>query len=143
MVDIINTILQGVQIATLIALIIYVKKTWDMAVSTEKSAKVSERTLDEIKKTRDQEIAPYVVVYFDFKDHEMYLIVENIGKGLARDFKVEFKPKLQNTRGNEINNISMIRDGIASIPPKYKIKTFFDMSFSYFDNELPLNIKLR
>ncbi|MDO9044815.1 MAG: hypothetical protein Q7U35_05845 [Methanobacteriaceae archaeon] len=55
--DLIDIILVGVQIATLIALITYVKKTWDMAVSTEKSAKVSEKTLDEIKETRDQEVA--------------------------------------------------------------------------------------
>lgn len=123
--DLIDIILVGVQIATLVALIIYVKKTWDMAVSTEKSAKVSEKTLEEMKETRDQEAAPYVVAYFDFKDHEIDLVVENVGKGLARDIKIEFEPKLQNSDGEGINDLSLIKDGIGSIPPNYKIKTFF------------------
>lgn len=143
MVDIIDIILATVQILTLIALILYVKKTWDMAVSTEKSAKASDKTLDEMKETRDQESAPYIVVYFDFQGSEIYLVVENVGKGLAMDINFEFEPKLQNTYGEEINEMSMIKEGIGSVPPKYKIRTFFDMTFSYFDKDLPLKYKVK
>ena len=123
--DWIDLILAGVQIFTLIALVIYVKKTWDMADSTEKS-------VNEMKEARDQESAPYVLVYFDFCDHEMYLVVENAGKGLAKDVSFDFEPSLVNSRGTKISELSLLKDGIGSIPPKYQIRHFFDMSPSYF-----------
>jgi hypothetical protein len=143
--DIIDIALAFVQIATLIALIIYVKKTWDMAVSTEKSAKVSENTLQEMKEARDQEIAPHIVVYFDYEKHIIDLVVKNIGKTSGKNVKFEFNPRLVNSSGEEIGNISLIKDGIGSIPPGYEIRTFFDTSFQYLSNEeLPLcyNVKI-
>lgn len=134
--DLIDIILAVVQIFTLIALVLYVKKTWDMADSTEKS-------VNEMKETRDQESAPYVLVYFDFHGHEMYLIVENVGKGLAKDVSFDFEPSLVNSRGNKISELSLLKDGIGSIPPNYKIRHFFDMSFNYFENNLPLKYRVK
>lgn len=134
--DWIDFILAGVQIFTLIALVIYVKKTWDMADSTEKS-------VNEMKEARDQESAPYVLVYFDFCDHEMYLVVENAGKGLAKDVSFDFEPSLVNSRGTKISELSLLKDGIGSIPPKYQIRHFFDMSFSYFEKNLPIKYKVK
>lgn len=96
-----------------------------------------------MKDNRDQEIAPYVVAYFDFQGHEIYFIVENVGKSLANNVKIEFQPGLENSRGNGISKISLIKDGVSSIPPKYKIKTFFDMSPSYFEKKLPLKYKVK
>ncbi len=139
-----NNILAGVQILTLIALIIYVVKTWQMASATKNYAKTTEKTLDEMKETRVQESAPYVVVYFDFIGHEIYLVVENVGKGLAKDVKIEFRPELENTgQGKKINDTPMIKDGIGSIPPNYKIRHFFDMSFAYYEKKLPLEYKVK
>lgn len=133
--DWIDIVLAGIQILTLIALVIYVKKTWDMADSTEKS-------VNEMKEARDQENAPYVLVYFDFRDHEMYLIVENAGNGLAKDVSFDFEPSLVNSRG-KISELSLLKDGISSIPPKYQIRHFFDMSPSYFDKNLPLKYRVK
>lgn len=139
--DGLDIILMSIQILTLIALIIYVKKTWDMAVSTEKSAKTSEKTLQEMKETRDQEIAPYIVSYFEFKDHDLYLVVENVGKGLAKDVKFEFNPELQTDY--DISNTPLIRDGLPSMPPKYKVKTFFNDIPTYLNSELPLKYDVK
>ncbi|AIS30988.1 hypothetical protein [Methanobacterium formicicum] len=134
--DIIDIILAIIQIFTLIFLIIYVWKTYDMAVSTEKSAEVSKLTLQEMKETRDQEIAPYVVAYFEFENQTINLVIENVGKGLAKNVKIEFDPKLVNSfPDHDINDVAFIKEGIGSMPPNYKIETFFDSAIDYYGNE--------
>jgi hypothetical protein len=136
--DWLDIILAIVQIFTLIVLVIYVKKTWDMAVSTEDSANVSKLTLQEMKDTRDQENSPYIVAYFEFSEYEIYLVIENVGKGLANNIKIEFDPELNNSiRGIKINEIPLIKEGIGSMPPNYKIKTFFDGTVKYFNGDFP------
>ena len=140
--EIMENLLLGIQILTLIALIVYVIKTWHIASATKESARVSQNMLEEMKITRDQESAPYVVAYFDMpvKNWLIYLIVKNIGKTVAKNVKLEFEPKLKNSRGEDINNIPLIKEGIGSIPPGYEIKTFFDTTINYLNNdEYPLN----
>lgn len=129
--DIFLAIIQGF---TLIFLVMYVKKTWDMAVATEKSVDVSKLTLQEMKATRDQEISPYVVAYFEFIGHDIYLIIENVGKGLAKNVNCDIKPELKSNKIKSNDNLSFIKDGIASMPPKYKIKTLFDTSIAFSKN---------
>lgn len=63
--DTIDYLLFAIQVITLIGLYIYVYKTWYIAVANEKSAQISERVLSEMQATREQEIEPYVVAYFD------------------------------------------------------------------------------
>lgn len=133
--DIMDIILAIIQVFTILFLFIYVWKTYDMAVSTEKSAEVSKLTLQEMKETRDQENAPYVVAYFEFDNHDINLVIENVGKGLAKNVKIEFDPKLVSSIGEDINEISFIKDGIGSMPPKYKLKTIFDSTVGYYGGE--------
>ena len=92
----IKLILLFVQSVSLIALIIYVIKTWEMASASRQSAEISAITLLEMKEARDQEIAPYIVVYFDKTalDAEFYLVIKNIGKSMAHDVRLEFDPPL-------------------------------------------------
>jgi len=142
----IDTVLAVVQIATLIALILYVIKTWQIASASNKSTIVSEKILKEMKESRDQEIAPYVVIYFDipYGAHWIYLVVKNLGKSVAKDVKLEFQPSLRNSEGAKINDIPLITQGIRSIPPGYEIRTFFDSAISYFNKtELPLTYKVK
>ena len=144
--EIIDLALALVQIATLIALIIYVIKTWQIASASKKSTVVSEGILKEMKESRDQEVAPYVVAYFDipYGMPLIYLIVRNAGKRVAKDVKLEFQPPLKNSNGEVINDMPLIKDGIRSIPPEYEIKTFFDSAISYFKkNELPLTYTVK
>jgi len=144
--EIVDIILAIVQIGTLIALIIYVIKTWQMASASKKSAEISEEILKEMKESRDQEIAPYVVAYFDIPYGKpcIYLVIKNVGKSVAKDVKLEFQPPLKNSKGEEINDIPLIKDGIGSIPPGYEIRTFFDSGISYFNkSNLPLTYKVK
>jgi hypothetical protein len=144
--EIIDIILAVVQIATLIALIIYVIKTWQIASASKKSTKVSEEILKEMKESRDQEVAPYVVAYFDipYGKHWIYLVVKNVGKSVAKNVKLEFEPPLKNSNVEKISDMHLIKEGIGSIPPGYEIRTFFDSAISYFNkSELPLTYKVK
>lgn len=135
-------ILASVQILSLIALIVYVIKTWHMASATKKSAEAAQRTLDELKETRDQETAPYVVTYFEAspESHIIFLIVKNIGKTTARDVKLRFDPHLKSSnQGIDMDMVSLIKSGIASMPPGYQIRTVFDSAISYFHANLPFH----
>jgi hypothetical protein len=140
------TFLEIVQALTLIALIIYVILTGRMASAAKRSAQISEKTLQEMKESRAQEVAPYVVPYFDipYGRFLIYLVVKNVGKSVARNVKLEFEPPLRNHEGEKINEIPMIKQGIASIPPGYEIRTIFDSMSSYFRRaDLPLTYQVR
>lgn len=88
-----------------------------------------------------RESAPYIVCYFEPKDHFIYLIIENVGKGLAKDIKLDFNPKLQ--CHYEISDTPLIRDGIPSMPPNFKIRTYFSDSPTYLNSGLPLSYNVK
>src|ERR1700690_2146128 len=92
-----DNVLFGVQVLTLFFLILYVKKTWDIASATRYATRISEKTLLEMKETREQENAPYIVIYCENSvpyDTDLYLIVKNSGKSIAEDVKLDFTPHL-------------------------------------------------
>jgi len=152
----VDLIVAGVQLATLIAVIIYVWKTWQLAIATKnladitkdmsaatqesakatlKSAKVAEDTLQELRESRDQESAPYVMVYFEIPTGRsvIYLVVKNVGKTTANDIKFSFIPRLQSgTKGVNIDNIWLIKNGLASLAPGEERRTFFDSTIGLF-----------
>jgi hypothetical protein len=100
-----------------------------------------------MKETRDQEVAPYVVVYFDVPqgEHIIYMVVKNVGKSVATNVRIEIDPKLIGSREKDFSTVSLIRDGIASIPPGYEIRTFVDTGRSMFDeqNKRPLTYRAK
>jgi hypothetical protein len=143
-VDIIQTILLIVQILSLIALVVYVYKTWEMASATRKSAELSEKTLFDMREGRDQETAPYVIAYFDvpYGTNTIYLIVKNIGKTMAHNIKLEFDPPVPESRHTPYLT-KLFDASIPSMPPSYEIKTIFD-TWEYFEagKVLRFNIKI-
>lgn len=137
--DVLDILIFIIQILTLVFLIIYVKKTWDIASATRASTKTSERMLEEMRDERDQETAPYVIAYFEFKNHVIYLYIKNIGKTAARNVTLEFEPKLQTKLMEDyISNTNLIKNGIKSLAPGQEIKTLFDTAPSYLNSSLPM-----
>lgn len=129
-------ILQG---ASLLFLIVYVIKTWEMASAARQSAEIAEKTVSEMREARDQETAPHVIVYFDIPmgTKFIYFVVKNIGKSPAKAVKMEFYPPIQST-DNLFEKFSPLKNGIGSLAPDQEIRTFFDLSFSYLNSGLPL-----
>ncbi len=122
-----------IQIPTLIALIIYVIKTWEMASATRKSTEIAEKSLHEMREQRDAEIAPYVVAYLDGQgaiNGILYLVIKNTGKTVAKNVKIVFDPPLQ-TKFPDLLEKVLPPDGISSIPPNYEIKTTLDNFVTY------------
>jgi hypothetical protein len=121
--------------ATLICLVIYVIKTWEIASATRTSTETSQQMLEEMKATRDQEVAPYVVAYFDVEKKPnllpiiVFFTIKNEGKTAAKNVKLEFDPPLPTLayapKPRNLNELSMIKDGIPVMPPGFKIRTTF------------------
>lgn len=136
-----------VQTLSLLALILYVIKTWEMASAARRSAIATEMSVAEMKEARDQETAPYVVAYFEIpmESHAIYLVVKNIGRSVAKSVKIEFTPSLKTTHDYPLSEISIFTDGIESMPPGFEIRTLVDGIRNYFgDTSLPLkyNVKI-
>lgn len=134
------------QVTSLVALVIYVIKTWEMASATRRATEITAQSLKEMQAARDEETAPYVVVWFDvtYARQLIQLVIKNIGKGIATDVRVEFDPPLQTKHGAPMKDLVWIRDGIKSMPPGYEIRTFFDSTVTYInDPSLPLEYRVR
>jgi hypothetical protein len=136
---------------TLIVTTIYVILTWriasatkESAKATEKSADISSKVLEEMREARDQETAPYVVVYFDVLSYSplILLAVKNIGKSTANNVKLEFDPQLKSSI-KPINEASFIKNGIGSMPPGYEILAILDGPNYFMDNNNPLSYKVK
>ena len=143
--DTLDVIVAIAQIISVIFLIIYVIKTWQMASASKRQIEISANTLIEMKEARLQEIVPRVVVYFEipYGEFRIYLIVKNIGKSIAKDIKLNFNPALRNADGEIINEIPLIKDGIKSMPPEFEIRTIFDSVFRFFGRQdLPLSYEV-
>jgi len=125
-----------IQAATLIVVIIYTVYTARMTSAARASADAANNTVNEMKEARDQENAPYIVVYFDIPQnkHLIYLVIKNVGKSIATDIKLTFTPSLSSSVFTGINDVPLIKNGIPSLPPNYEIRTLFDGVINRFGN---------
>ncbi len=125
-----------IQVATLFVVIIYTIYTARMTSAARASANAANNTIKEMKEAREQESAPYIVVYFDVPQNKplIYLIIKNVGKSIATDVKFTFTPSLSSNVFKNINDTPLIKDGIRSLPPNYELRTFFDGVINRFDN---------
>jgi hypothetical protein len=132
--EILEIVIPITQILILVILIIYVIKTWRISSATQAAAEVFALSLQVMKETRDQEIAPYVVVYFDsaYEKKIIYLVVKNIGKSTARDVRIQFRPKLICDSGEDFSEFPIIKNGIASLSPNHEIRMFVDSTTAFF-----------
>lgn len=108
-----------------------------MAYVTYKMAKSTKESVVEMKLTRVETNSAEVVSYFEVDAHRMYLVIENVGNTVAKNIKINMTSELKNSRGHGIDNLKEI----SYLPPNYKIKTFFDMTYSYHSKykEYPQN----
>lgn len=88
------------------------------------------RQVKEARELREEQNRPFVVVDFDVEDGYMvYLEVVNMGTSLARDVRIEIDPPLESAIDIEVGKLKMLSEGIATLAPGKKLRTFFDMSF--------------
>ena len=142
---VVQTLLLCIQIPTLIALVVYVVKTWEMASATRRSAEIAESTLREMRDARDQEVAPYVIVSFDVNMNRniIYLTVRNIGKTIATNVKLSFDPELAGDFFSRHGKSNLVDKIIPSMPPGHEIRALFDTVPRYLASGGPLSYTAR
>lgn len=133
-----ETILLLVQIASLVAVIVYVIKTAEMAKETKKSAAATEKSIEEMVEDRNLEFAPYVVVYFDAQtDSPIFdLVIKNTGKTIANHVNIVFEPPLQTSLKNyDLEALTFIHQPIPAIPPGFELRTSIDRLETRMESE--------
>lgn len=128
-------------VPSLIALVVYVAKTWEIArerarsaaatqtaaKATERSARTSELVLAEMRAARFAETAPYMVAYFDMPSGGgmIALVVKNVGRSAARDVRVRFTPPLASSIGEAAGHPLpyFLNGAIPFFPPGHEVRT--------------------
>lgn len=106
------------------------------------------RQVLEARKLREEQAKPFVVVNFETSkvwEKGLLLVVENIGKTLARNVHLRFSPKLVSTMsedGYDLNESILIQNGIPSMPPGMKVSALFDLSHKRKSADLPMAYKV-
>jgi hypothetical protein len=108
------------------------------------AAVVAWRQVREARELRLEQNRPFVVVDFDLDESKGYLIffeVANMGTSLARAVQIEIDPPLESAIDIEMNKLKMLNEGIATLAPGKKLRTFFDMSFrrNEAEKDYPMN----
>lgn len=96
----------------------------------------------EARVLREEQNRPFVVVDIEVESgYMMYLEVVNMGTSLARDVSIEIDPPLESAIDIQVNKLKMLNEGIATLPPGKKYRTFFEMSFRRNEDrrDLPMN----
>lgn len=130
--DWLDYFLAFVQVLTLAALVVYVVKTWEMASATRSS-------VEEIKKTRQAETRPYVLLVAERnRDSPLFvdLVLRNFGRTGARDIALTFSPQLQ-ASWDGLSECAFLFSPVGFLAPGAELRTFFDSSRDYFHKELP------
>jgi hypothetical protein len=102
------------------------------------------RQVTEARKTREDQAQPFVVVDFEPSNvsfRVINLVIRNVGRTLARDVQLKFDPLLSSTHLNDkwdLNDTTLIREGIPSLPPGKEIKALFDLAHERFKSDLPM-----
>ena len=85
------------------------------------------RQVREARKLREEQARPFVIVDFE-PGFLVYLTVENLGRTMARDVRIQFGKPLETTleRPREIDETPLFREAIPTLPPGKKIRVLFD-----------------
>jgi hypothetical protein len=125
-----------VQVFTLLAVVIYVWETWQMARATLTAAQASHATLAEMRKARREASDPRPFIYFSVDHSVIDIVIENTGQSTAADVSFTFDPPLQCSRSNE--GVRRFFDTSKHLPPGARLQHAFDVWQGYFAANLPL-----
>jgi hypothetical protein len=95
----------------------------------------------EARELREEQNRPFVVVDIQSDPGSLvYLEVVNMGTSLACDVRIEIDPPLESAIDIPVGKLKMLNEGIATLAPGKKYRTFFDQGFRRNeDSDLPMN----
>jgi hypothetical protein len=136
-------ILFAAQILTLIALVVYVWKTWEMASATREAAEASARAVKETAEARLEAMAPRMLIYFGSEEfHWAEVVLENCGHGTAIDLSITFDPPLKASQ-TEWNANRFFETIKPVFPSRYRMVHSFDVWTSYLASNAPRQYSVR
>ncbi len=99
------------------------------------------RQVKEARVLREEQNRPFVVVDVQSDPGSLvYLEVVNMGTSLARDVRIKINPPLKSAIDIPVGKLKMLNEGIATLAPGKKYRTFFDQGFRRNeDSDLPMN----
>ena len=135
-----------IQSLTLIVVAYYTALTRELVKSADTSAGSASKAVEDARLARIEEAAPHVLVFFDpnpHTSHFLQFVIRNAGKTPAYDVKLTFDPKLENSGEVNIDDLSVLQEGVHMLPPGYELKTIFDLSRKYYSrDDLPLRYRV-
>src|SRR6266699_3773017 len=102
------------------------------------------KTIEEMREARDQDSAPYVVASFELDSPMISFVVKNLGKSVAKEIKLSIDPPFAIVHPPiNLNELSLLKEGIEGLVPGNEIRAFFASAFKYFATpDFPLKYKV-
>jgi hypothetical protein len=103
---------------------------------------IARRQLIQARELREEEAAPFVNVDVmpGARGWMLDLVIENIGKTLARDVCITFDPPLVTTLDDEDDQLadwSPLKDGVRTLAPGRRLTSIFDSALQRHESDLP------
>lgn len=118
---------------------------WTTATVAALAALFARRQVQEVRKTREEQAQPFIVV--DFEPSEvssklMNLVIRNSGQTLAKKVTITFNPPLQTTlskhgAGFSLADSWLITGGIPAMPPRREYSMLFEDMTDRYTSDLP------
>jgi hypothetical protein len=92
---------------------------------------------------REEQARPFVIVDFDHVSALFFLVIENVGRTMARNVTIEFDKPLTTTHGgSKLDEAVLFREPIPALPPGKKIRVPFDTLPGRKQSGLPLTYEV-
>lgn len=99
--------------------------TFVYGITTYFILKANQKSVEEMKLTREETNRPYVIVYFEREVKGfVHLIIENIGPTMAKQIKVNITPALNTPISMPLSKSYLLNKPIKYMPPKFKYKAY-------------------
>jgi len=87
------------------------------------------KLVDEARKSRKAQIQPIMIAYLERAETSptyMFIIVKNIGKGIAYNLSFDVQKDIRKYQGSMLlNERGLFKNGMKYFPPEYSMKYFF------------------
>ena len=85
--------------------------------------------VEEMRETRIAQDRPHVLVDPDYSYMPaLDLVVQNIGRGPAKNIRFTFSPDILNSEGQSLSELAYFKDGLDFLAPGVEVRTFWDMT---------------
>jgi len=97
--------------------------------------------VNRLAKSQEEERRPFITVDLEFDQHEVHLVIQNLGKTPAIRLKIEFSPDIVNSIGKTLSK-TIFYNPIPTFPPGKISRSFVDFSPDLLAAGIPEQYKI-